>query len=325
MKICSLLPSGTEIVYALGLGDQLVGVTDLCDYPAQARKKRVVSRSLVDTSGLTSAEMEHSIMELTAEGRSPFEVDTEWMQRECPDLVLTQDSCYVCDVSADQVREAASIAQLLPRILVLSPKTLSEIFATIGEVGEAAGVGDRAAKLVAFLRSRVDAVVRTASEATSRPTVLSLEGIDPLVAGGHWIPEMKLLAGGRDEMFSPGCPALRLSWDQVLRNDPDLLLISPCSSGLVRSLREVGWLARQEGWWDLRSVRTRQVYVMDHVYFSRPGPRIVTGIEILAEIIHPDAFSGLIPENMVLKLDPSVGEGCPADELARHFLPYPTP
>ena len=139
MKICSLLPSGTEIVYALGLGDQLVGVTDLCDYPAQARKKRVVSRSLVDTSGLTSAEMEHSIMELTAEGRSPFEVDTEWMQRECPDLVLTQDSCYVCDVSADQVREAASIAQLLPRILVLSPKRCPRSSPPSGRLGKRPG------------------------------------------------------------------------------------------------------------------------------------------------------------------------------------------
>ena len=323
MKICSFLPSGTEIAFALGLGDQVVGVTDLCDYPLVAKTKRVVSRSLVDSSVLTSAEVEQRMKEFAAEGKSTFEVDTEWLYGENPDLILTQDLCYICDVDASQVFDVVSAFRTQPEVVVMSPRTISEIFASIRKVGEAAGVKTRSDELVGDLQLRVELLTSKFASAASRPRVFSLEGIDPLVVGGNWIPEMKTLAGGSDDMFSPGCPAARLRWDQVLDYDPELLFLILCSSDLSRSQREVHWLARQDGWWDLRAVRSGQVYMIDHIYYSRPSPRVVKGIEILAQIIHPEIFSGLIPPATVLKLDPSASRASGPEELARYFIPYP--
>ena len=323
MKICSLLPSGTEIAFALGLGDLVVGVSDLCDHPPEARAKHTACRSLIDTSTLSSREVEQKIREYTDAGESTFVLDVEWLESARPDLILTQDLCYVCDVDAGQVFQAVDGFNASPQVLVLSPKTVSEIHSNIREVGKAAGVTDRAEDLVSSMQRRVAAVTSKLNSAESLPRVFSLEGIDPLAAGGHWIPEMRILAGGRDEMFAPGCPATRLAWEQVSAYDPEVLLLILCSSDLQRNLREVHWLARQEGWWDLDSVRSGQVYLIDHACFSRPGPRIVQGIETLAQIFHPDLFTGLIPEHTVMKLHPPTTGSCSPEELASHFIPYP--
>ena len=321
MKICSLLPSGTEIAFALGLGDQVAGVTDICDYPPEAATRPVVSRSLVDPSVLSSAEVERRMKELAAEGRATHEIDAGWLARERPDLVLTQDVCALCDVDASQAREAVAACDVHPNVVVLSPKTVSGIFASIREVGQAAGVPGRADTLVSDLQSRLYRTTAAAARAPKKPEVFSLEGVDPLVVGGHWIPEMKLLAGGRDRWFSPGCPAARLEWSQVLAADPEVLLLTLCSSDLARGLREAGWLAEQEGWWDLRAVRSGEVYMVEHVYFSRPGPRVIDGVEILAQLMHPDLFSGLVPPETVLKLEPAPSSADPED-LAARFRPY---
>lgn len=323
MKICSLLPSGTEIVFALGLDEHLVGVSDLCDYPPAARHKPVVSRSLIDTTVLSSAEVEAKMRALQEVGASPFHIEAAVLHQHPPDLVLTQDTCAICDPTADDVQRALAGIQPPPHMLVLRPHTVSEIFASIREVGQAAGAPERAGTLVAALESRVHAVTAQAAQAQHRPRLLSLEGINPLVAGGHWIPELKILAGGRDELFSPGCPAQRLAWTTICDYDPEILLITPCSSDLGRSLHELDFLVAQEGWWDLQAVRTREVYVIEHVYFSRPGPRIVTGLEILAQIVHPDLFHGLIPAATVLKLTLPPGQKCPPVALAAHLQPYP--
>ena len=321
MKICSLLPSGTEIAFALGLGDQVVGVTDLCDYPPEAAAKPVVSRSLVDSSVLSSAQVEQRMKELAAEGRSTHEFDTRWLDRERPDLVLTQDVCAFCDVDASQVHEAVAACSIHSNVVVLSPKTISGIFASIREVGQAAGVSDAADKLVSELQSRLYQTTAAAARASHKPEVFSLEGVNPLVVGGHWIPEMRLLAGGRDRWFSPGCPATRLEWSQVRKADPEVLFLTLCSSDLARGLREAGWLAGQAGWWDLRAVRSGEVYMIEHVYFSRPGPRVIDGIEILAQLMHPGLFSGLVPPDTVLKLEPAA-DACAPEELAGRFRPY---
>lgn len=323
MTICSLLPSGTEIVYALGLGDQIVGVTDLCDYPPEARLKPIISRSLIDTRVMRSAEVETAMRALQEAGLSPFQIDAEVLRRQSPDVVLTQDMCARCDPEVDDVQRALAGLNPPPRVLVLSPRTVSEILQSITAVGRAAGASEAACVLVKALLARVCAVAATAAQAAHRPRLLSLEGLNPLVAGGHWIPELKLLAGGQDALFTPGCPPERLTWTTVRDYDPDILLITPCSSSLERSLREIGELVEQDGWWDLQAVRRREVYVLDHVYFSRPGPRVVQGLEILAEIVHPERFHGLIPDGTVLKLELTTGETCPPAALAGLFQPYP--
>ena len=323
VKICSLLPSGTEIVFALGLGDQLVGVSDLCDYPPEARHKPVVSRSLIDTTVLSSAEVEARMRALRAADESPFHIEAAVLRQEAPDLVLTQDTCDICDATASDVQRALDGIQPPPHMLILRPRTVPEIFASIIAVGQAAGVPERARTLVATLEARVHAVASKAARAQHRPRLVSLEGIHPLVAGGHWIPEMKVLAGGRDDLFSPGCAAQRLAWTTIRDYDPEILVITPCSSGLERSLRELCYLVEQDGWWDLQAVRAREVYVIEHDYFSRPGPRIVMGVEILAQIVHPELFHDLIPEATALKLALPPGRTCPPAALARYFRPYP--
>lgn len=323
MKICSLLPSGTEIVYALGLGDHLVGVSDLCDYPPEARHKPVISRSRIDTTALSSAEVEAVMRSLMERGESPFDIDAAALQQDPPDLVLTQDTCAICDAAAADVQRALDGIRPPPELLILSPRTVADIFESIIAVGKAAGVPDRAHTLVAALEARVRAVASTAAQAPHRPRLMSLEGVHPLVAGGHWIPELKILAGGRDDLFSPGCAAQRLEWATIRDYDPEMLLITPCSSGLARSLRELDYLAAQDGWWELRAVRAREVYVVDHVYFSRPGPRVVDGLELLAQIVHPTCLSGMIPDGSVLKLGLAAGQTCAPAALADAFEPYP--
>jgi iron complex transport system substrate-binding protein len=323
MKICSLLPSGTEIVFALGLGDQVVGVSDLCDYPPEARHKPVVSRSRIDTSVLSSAEVEATMRALLTAGESPFHIEAAVLHQTQPDLVLTQDTCAICDATAADVQRALDGIRPPPEVLILSPRTVSEVFDSITAVGQAAGAPDQARVLVASLEARVHAVASTAAQAHHRPRLLSLEGVNPLVAGGHWIPELKTLAGGRDELFSPGCAAQRLAWATIRDYDPEMLVITPCSSGLERSLRELHSLAEQDGWWELQAVRAREVYVVEHDYFSRPGPRIVMGLEILAQIVHPDLFHNLIPADTALKLELPAGCTCSPAALAAHFRPYP--
>ena len=321
MKICSLLPSGTEIVFALGLGDELVGVSDLCDYPPNATGKPVISRSRIDTSVLSSAEVEAKMRALQASGESPFDIDDDLLRQTSPDLVLTQDTCSICDADADIVQRALNGLEPPPELMILSPHTVGEILESITAVGWAAGASQAARDLVAALEARIDAVVATVAQAPHRPRLMSLEGINPLVAGGHWIPELKILAGGRDDLFRPGCAAQRLEWTTVRDYDPEILLITPCSSNLERSVGELDYLAEQEGWWDLQAVRSRDVYVIDHVYFSRPGPRVVEGLEILARIVHPDYFDVRIPADTVLKLDLPSGQTAP---LATAFQPYRT-
>jgi iron complex transport system substrate-binding protein len=321
VKICSLLPSGTEILFALGLGDQVIGVTDLCDYPPEAQTKPVVCRSRIDVSVLSSDQVEEMMRRILAAGESPYELDQKWFFRHSPDVVLTQDLCYFCEVDATVVNDAVIGMPALPRVVVLQPRTLQEIFDSIGQVGEACGAAVDAARLLEGLKARVKSVQGKLAGVTRRPRVFSLEGINPIVIGGHWIPDLLELAGGRQELYPPGCPAARLKWDEIRDYAPEKLFIDLCSSNLTRQLREISWLAGQPGWYDLPAVQRGEVYLIDHVYFSRPGPRVVQGLEILAQLTHPEIFSGLIPDNTVAKLDPESTQGRLPEDIDGCFRP----
>jgi iron complex transport system substrate-binding protein len=323
MKICSLLPSGTEVLFALGLGDQVIGVTDLCDYPLEARGKPVVCRSKVDPSVMSSDQVEQEMQRLLATGESPYELDNEWISRHNPQVVLTQDLCFFCEVTAGQVDEAILGMPDPPQVVVLQPRTMGEIFDSITQVGAACDAVSAAAELVTSLWGRVQSITQALNGAAPAPRVFSLEGINPIVVGGHWIPELLRLAGGRQEMYPPGCPAERPRWEDICAWAPEKLFIDLCSSDLARGRREIPWLAGLEGWAELPAVRSGEVYLLDHVYFSRPGPRIVRGLEILAQLTRPDIFSGLIPPDTVVKLDPEMAAGCPPQEIAGCFRPYP--
>ena len=324
LKICCLLPSGAEILWALGLGDSVIGVSDLCDYPPEILKtKPVVSRSKVDPAVMSSEEVENALREILSSGESPYELDYDWLASELPDIVFTQDLCHICEIDAGEVNLAVRGMSVQPRVVVLQPRTFEDILDSIVEVGEVCGVRHRAAELVKCLGQRADAVASTLRSASARPSVFSLEGINPLVAGGHWIPDMLQMAGGRLTALEPGCNARRLEWEEVLEASPDKLFVDLCSSDVDRHLREAPWLAAQPGWRDLPAVRSGEVYLIDHSYFSCPGPRVVVGLEILAQLTHPDLLSGLVPPGTVVKLDAVAAASTPPEHIAECFHPFP--
>lgn len=334
MRICSLLPSGTEILFALGLGDRIIGVTDLCDYPPEVAGIRVVCRSRIDPATMSSAEVDAEMARILSAGESPYELDGEWLRAAAPDVVLTQDLCYFCEVDAGTVRRAigpsaAAPGEVVsgpapPQVVNLNPRTLDEILASFAEVGAVCGAPARAAALVAGLQDRIDAVARQVARAAYRPAVFSLEGVNPLVIGGHWVTDLVARAGGRlPSRFTPGCPAERIGWDEVRAAAPEKLYVDLCSSDLARAVRELPWLAAQAGWGELPAVRAGEVYLIDHSTLSRPGPRVVDGLELLAQLTHPDLFGGQIPPGAALKLDAGAMLGRPASAVGEAFRPWP--
>ena len=324
MKICSLLPSGTEILFALGLGNQIIGVTDLCDYPAEVAGIRVVCRSRIDPSQLSSEEVEAEMSRILSSGESPYELDVAWLTAAAPDVVLTQDLCYFCEVDAGTVGRAVEPIPVPPTLLNLSPRTVAEILDSIITVGAACGGKSAAQALVSAMQARIDAVERTVARAPRRPAVFSVEGVNPLVIGGHWVTDLVCRAGGRlPARFQPGCPAERIEWSEIVQAAPEKLYIDLCSSDLARGLREVPWLAQQPGWGDLPAVRAGEVYLIDHSTLSRPGPRVVDGLELLAELTHPELFSGMIGSGSALKLDGQAARELPAERIGEAFAPWP--
>ena len=324
VRICSLLPSGTELLFALGLGEQIIGVTDLCDYPPAAKNIRIVCRSRIDPSVMSSEEVEAEMRRILSAGESPYDLDVAWLNQMAPALVLTQDLCYFCEVDTATVRKAVDPIPDPPQVLTLNPRTLDEILDSFLEVGEACRVSPRAVALVSHLRQRIDAVERKVRQSRTRPSVFSLEGVNPLVIGGHWVTDLLTRAGGiLPERFRPGCPAERIRWSAVVAAQPEKLFIDLCSSDLARSLREIPWLASQPGWESLPAVRAGEVYLIDHSTLSRPGPRVVSGLEMLAQLTHPDLFSGHIPSGAVLKLDPTVAASLEPEHIGDAFRPWP--
>ena len=322
MKICSLLPSGTEILFALGLGEQIIGITDLCDYPKETVHKRIVCRSKIDVNELSSEQVDEAMHNLLESGEGPFELDSNWLVDHSPDVILTQDLCYFCEIDASTVHEHVDNVPDMPNVVILNPKNLYEIFDSILQVGSACSQSSKAESLVNELKQRVQNIEDQFPDNLKRPKVFSLEGINPLVIGGHWIPDLLQRGGGGQTLFSPGSPAQRVDWQEVVTYAPEKLFIDLCSSDLNRHQREIPWLFNQPGWWDIPAVKSGEVYMIDHVYFSRPGPRIVKGLEITAELTNPDLFHGMIPANTVLKLDQYKARSVPISNIDSCFHPY---
>lgn len=335
MKICCLLPSAAEILCALGLDDRIIGVSDLCAYPPEIlQTKPIVSRSKVDPSALSSEEVEAALADLLRRGESPYELDLEWLAAAAPDVIFTQDLCHICEIDAGEVNQALGQARSSggraapPRVVALQPRTFDDILDSIIQVGQVCGVLRRGANLAGLLRRRADAVTGEIGDALNesrarRPKVFSLEGINPLVAGGHWIPDLLRMAGGDLTALMPGDNARRLEWREIRDLAPEKLYIDLCSSDLARHLREIPWLAAQEGWREIPAVAAGEVYLIDHVYFSSPGPRVVIGLEILAQLTHPDLFARLIPPGAVMKLSPDAAAVAAPENIAACFRAYP--
>lgn len=290
-RVVSLLPSATEIVFLLGQGDRLVGCSHECDVPPEVESLPICSAPKFPTDG-TSYQIEERMRALVQEGLSVYRVDAAALDRVGPDLILTQDQCEVCAVDLSEVREAVcTLVGSNPRIHSVSPRTLDDIWGDIVSIGEALGVPDAGRERVKELQRRTAAIADRAASASRRPTVLSVEWLEPLMTGGNWMPELISLAGGESVRGEAGKHSPWMEWETVLEADPELLILLPCGFGIERTRAELDVLTGRTGWDALRAVRSGDVYLLDgHHYFNRPGPRIVESLEILAEILHPDRF-----------------------------------
>lgn len=285
MKIVSLVPSATEIVAALGLGDDLVGVTHSCDYPPGLRARRVTSTCV--PAGAPSREIDAVVKESVRAGRPLYHLDARLVEALNPDLVVTQSICDVCAVGEEQATAGLEGLSIRPQVVALHPHRLEDVLDDILRVGGAADVGERARLLVDGLRSRISRVGgRVRSRTPARVAVL--EWIDPLFSAGHWTPEIVALAGGLEVLARPGERSRELRWNEVRAADPDVLVLACCGMGTSRTLEDVRYLESLPDFGGLRAVRNRLVFVADGgSHFSRPGPRLVESLELLAETLHP--------------------------------------
>ena len=297
MRICSFLPSGTEIVFALGLGDSLYAVSHECDYPAAALDKPKIVRSRFDANKLSSQEIDRIVTEMYQQGERIYEVDEDVLRDAAPDLVMTQELCDVCAVSYEDVRHAASRLAYPPNIVSLDPASIRNMLDDIQMVGDLCGVPDAASAFVAELSGRMDEVRSKASTAGSAPRVACIEWLEPPIVAGHWIPQMVELAGGVDALAKPGAPSRRITMDELAESEPDVLVLMPCGMDANRAREEFEALENLEEWRSLPAVANGRAYFVDSgAYFSRSGPRLVDGLEQLAQIFHPDMFTETNPE-----------------------------
>ena len=282
-RIASLLPSATEIVCALGLEDQLVGVTHECDYPPSVQRKPVLTRSALPKAG-TSAAIDRHVRRLVHEGSSIYALEAGRLKVLRPDLILTQELCEVCAVSYPIAEQAARRLDATTQLISLEPETLADVFDHVRLVGRLTGRGPKADSVVADLQRRIDAV-RTAVAGRPPRRLVVLEWLDPPFNCGHWTPGLVEMAGGRDLLGTPGRPARPLTWARLAETRPDVIVVAACGFSLERSLREVDGA-------EARLFEAAQsIWVMDgNAYLSRPGPRLVDSVEILAGILHPDVM-----------------------------------
>jgi iron complex transport system substrate-binding protein len=295
MKICSLLPSATEILFALGLGDQVVGVSHECDFPPEARSRHVLIKSRISHTESPAA-IDRQVREFLARGESLYSVDLEAMRAIEPDLIVTQDLCHVCAATPDDLASALSRLTRPPQVVTLNPHSLADVCADIRLVGRATGSFDRAEAVIANFE-KVLARVQPVAAGTVRTRVLCLEWLDPLYVAGHWVPEMVERAGGTDVAGQAGKPSFRITWEAVVEAQPEVIVIMPCGYSLQDAEKEFGAMSLPREWHDLPAVRTGRVFIVEASgYFSRPGPRLADGLLILADAIRAESQTPHTPQ-----------------------------
>jgi len=297
-RIVSFLPSATEIACALGLADSLLGITHECDYPPEVKTKPVVVRNVLPIERMSQSEIDRAVAERMRDGLSLYQIDEQLLREIAPDLILTQDLCQVCAPSGNEVSQVLKSLPNTPQILWMTPRNVGEIFENVRELGVATGRTQEADRLVAECKARIEMLSRKTATATSRPRVFCMEWLDPVYASGHWVPELVAMAGGVDEIGREGGESVRVAWKDIAAWAPEVLVIMPCGFNLQQTMKQIwsvfgpyGSRAGGSHFFDLPAVRDGRVYAVDaNSYFARPGPRVVEGAELLAQLIHPDLF-----------------------------------
>ncbi len=300
-RVISLLPAATEIVGSLDMLDALVGVSHECDYPLEVNGKPRVTRCEIHGSGLPSIEVDRWVRERLSSSGTLYTMDEDLVRRLRPGAILTQRLCDVCAVAYGTVARFAATLPGPPRVVNLEPSSLAGILQDIRAVGEVLGVPERAEAVVSSLGRRIEAVRERTADASRRRCVL-LEWIDPPFCTGHWGPELVELAGGAELLGRRGADAVSIPWDAILEAAPEVLVVACCGYSVERALADLPILRSRPGFGTLPAAQRGEVYVVDGcAYFSRPGPRIVDSLEILAEILHPALFRGRFPERGVAR------------------------
>ncbi|AIF84892.1 ABC-type Fe3+-hydroxamate transport system, periplasmic component [Candidatus Nitrososphaera evergladensis SR1] len=288
MRIVSFLPSATETLYELGLGHHIVGVTHECKHPPAARKKPQVIRPSFDPASMSGKEIDSKIVELVRSGGDIYIVDEKALKEADPELIVAQGLCEVCSPFTKEIGRAVSILGGRPDVLVLDPHDLDDVRVSIMDVAEKVGRVKEGRRLVSSLQRRIDAV--RALKIKNRPKVACIEWVDPPFTAGHWVPQMVEYAGGTNGLSAAGEQSRRTDLEEISKFDPDIIVMMPCGFGVKRTLEEMKVLKGNAKWESLRAVKQKNVYAVESgAYFSKPSPRTVVGLEILAKIIHPEA------------------------------------
>ena len=296
MRIVSLVPHATELLFALGLGEEIVGVTHECDYPEAAREIQPVTYDVLP-AGLSAAQIDAAVRERSEQGDSIYELDEELVRELEPDLIVTQALCHVCAVSHDEVQAFAVTLAKPPRVLALDPKTYGETLGDVRTIAQATGAKDAALDLIARTARRAD-IIRLAVRDCERPRVAALEWLDPVFIAGHWTPQLIEMAGGEDALGLAGEPSQQSTWELVAAAQPEVVVVMPCGYDAARGVVEAEDHARE-----LRATGARRVVAVDaSSYYSRPGPRLIDGLELMAHILHPDRVPSAPAEALVVEL-----------------------
>lgn len=291
-RIISLIPSSTEIVHALGFGDQLVGRSHECDFPAGVEQLPFCTAPKFNPDG-RSYEIDQRVKAILQESMSVYRIDAELLRELAPDIIITQTQCEVCAVSFKDVEQVCEEWLNTPaEIVSLEPNWLDDVLADIQRVATALGAPERGTTYVAGMRARMDAIAAKTAHLREKPTVACVEWIDPLMAAGNWMPELVEMAGGINLFGEAGIHSPWMTWDDLKAADPDVIVVLPCGYDIAKALSELPALTSRPDWSSLQAVRENQIYVTDgNQYFNRPGPRLVESLEILAEILHPTLFN----------------------------------
>ncbi|HVD35772.1 MAG TPA: cobalamin-binding protein, partial [Nitrososphaeraceae archaeon] len=315
-RIASFLPSSTEILYEVGAGDQITGVTHECNYPDDAMSKPRVINSAFDPSNMTSREIDNAIVGLMKTGGDIYTVDEKALKEARPDLIIAQGVCEVCAPFTKEIDHAKSVLGYDPDVLVLDPHDLDDILTSIIDVAKRVGRLDEGTKVIESLLNRINDIKRRVGERRTKsndftnskkrddPNIVCIEWIDPFFSAGHWIPQMVDIAGGYNGLSTRGQPSRRISLEQISEFNPDKIILMPCGFDVDRTLREAKLLDNLSIWASLEAVQRNEVYAVNaNAYFSKPGPRIVTGLAILAKIINPVTFADVdLPPNSFTKV-----------------------
>lgn len=296
MNICSLVPGATEVVAALGLQDRLVGISHECDTPQTLSHVPVMVRGRIDSHALSSAQIDAQVGEWLSGGSGLYELDEARLLAAKPDLLITQDLCDVCAITPTQLARVVQTLSPPPRMVTLNPHRLDDVLRDIETLGGAMEREEAGRQLAAALRRRLDAVRTTVGAEPSRPKVACLEWLSPLYSAGHWVPDMVEAAGGIDVLATAGAPSRTIEWEALAGCAPDVIVLMPCGFTVARTKAELTAVTEHPAWPHLPAVQRGEVYLVDALsHFSRPGPRLVDGVEQLAAILHPSWYGRRLP------------------------------